>query len=285
MKKILSLSAILATVVLLGAGCNINGQTTPTTSDNTSTTPTGETVVTETDVTQPADNNIDTNTTNQLTYTNSEFHFSLSLPATWEGYTTKTTENAEGGKTVWFGFTGWDDILAISIYPTEVNPHSNMRYFGTDNQVYYYGSSAQYIKVPSLEARWKENKQIMDTFSVANLNAPGNPINYINPEFHFTLQLPGTWQGYTTKTTENAQGGKTVWFGFENWDDILAISIYPTKMEDHPNMRYYGTDGEVYYYGAQAQSIKINDLEARWKDANQILSSFDVAHLDQETDQ
>jgi len=178
MKKILSFSAILATVVLLGAGCNINGQITPVTSDNTSTTPPGENAVTETAGTQSENtqntnsnnNTTTTNTATSITYTNPAHHFTLTLPATWTGYTVKTTENDEGGTSVWFGFTGWDDILAVSVYPTKLSEHPNTRYYGTDGQVYYYGAQSQYIKIDSLEARWNDASQILSSFDVANLD-------------------------------------------------------------------------------------------------------------------
>ena len=257
MKKILSFSAILATVVLLGAGCNINGQITPVTSDNTSTTPPGENAVTETAGTQSENtqntnsnnNTTTTNTATSITYTNPAHHFTLTLPATWTGYTVKTTENDEGGTSVWFGLPGWDDMFVVSVYPTELTIHPNTRYYGTDGQVYYYGSQSQYIKIDSLQPRWDEIGTILNSFTVANLTTPTaettSPITYTNPEFHFTLTLPATWTGYTVKTTENDEGGTSVWFGFTGWDDILAVSVYPTKLSEHPNTRYYGTDGQV----------------------------------------
>jgi hypothetical protein len=200
---------ILATVVLLGAGCNINiNDNTPNTS-NSNETPISE--VTETNTpTEVKQNNTETTVaSNPISYTNPEFHFSLKLPATWTGYITKTTENDFGGKTVWFGLPGWDDIFAINVNPTEIT-EANTIYFGTDGQIYYYGNSAQYIKVSSLEARWSESRKIMDTFNVANLNDGTQGWEmYSNVNYNFKLKYPTT---YKTESPNSAWPNSVVLF-------------------------------------------------------------------------
>ncbi|MDD2656030.1 MAG: hypothetical protein PHQ18_00450 [Patescibacteria group bacterium] len=254
MKKIISLGSVLATVVLLGAGCNININETPTTppatnnnvpvsetTTNTATENTNNTTVVETTTVET------TTQTNSITYTNPEFHFSLTLPATWTGYTTKTTENTEGGKTVWFGFAGWDEMFTISIHPTEVNPHPNMRYFGTDGQVYYYGGQSQYIKIESLDARWREISTIMDSFTVANLtNGTENWKVYANTDYNFQIKYPTTykavydnygWKNAVVLFLEDAPGAQSY---------SASVSIWNT-LEEYTNETNYNAMAYSYY--------------------------------------
>ena|SRR3989339_621062 len=254
MKKIISLSAILATVVLLGAGCNININETPTTppatnnnvpvsetTTNTATENNNNTTVVETTTVETT-----TQTTN-LTYTNPEFHFSLTLPATWAGYTTKTTENDEGGKTVWFGFAGWDDIFAISIHPTELEYYTNSRYLGTNGQVYYYGGMAQYIKIEALQPRWNEVSQIISTFSVANLtNGTETWKTYKNTDYNFQVKYPTKY-----KEIADTSGWKNAVVLF--LEDKPGVQSYAGSISIWNNIEDYRNDTT---YGAMAYSYK-----------------------------
>ncbi|MFA7244689.1 MAG: hypothetical protein WC070_00735 [Candidatus Magasanikbacteria bacterium] len=272
MKKIISLGSVLATVVLLGAGCNVNintpANTTPT-DNTTATTEQADDTSNETsnqNNTETTTQNTNTNTvTNPITYTNPEFHFSLTLPATWTGYTTKTTENDLGGKTVWIGLSDWDDMFAISVYPTEVNPHPNMRYFGTNGQVYYYGGQSQYIKIESLDARWREISTIMDSFTVANLDdGTQSWQTYSNATHNFTIKYPTTyktavdtaaWTNSVVNFIETAPGAQSyravisVWNSLEQYkaSNVYSAMKYSSRKvgDKYIVISYHALDSET----------------------------------------
>ena len=251
MKKILSLSAILATVVLLGAGCNVNETPTtpPATNNNVPVSETTTNTATEnnnnTTVVETTTVETTTQTTN-LTYTNPEFHFSLTLPATWTGYTTKTTENDLGGKTVWFGFTSWDDIFAISVYPTEIN-EPNTRYLGTNGQVYYYGATSQAVLVATLADRRNEVSQIINTFSVANLtNGTETWKTYKNTDYNFQVKYPTKY-----KEIADTSGWKNAVVLF--LEDKPGVQSYAGSISIWNNIEDYRNDTT---YSAMAYSYK-----------------------------
>jgi len=242
----------LATVVLLGAGCNINGQITPITPNNTSTSSTEETNTTTTgstqsENTQPVNSDsTTTNTASPITYTNQEFHFSLTLPATWAGYTAKTTENKEGGKSIWFGFAGWDNILSIGVYPTEID-NANTKYYGTDGQVYYYGGQSQYIKIDSLQPRWDEASGILNSFTVANLtNGTENWKVYANTDYNFQIKYPTKY-----KEIADTYGWKNAVVLF--LEDKPGVQSYAGSISIWNNIEDYRNDTT---YSAMAYSYK-----------------------------
>lgn len=105
----------------------------------------------------------------KLIYTDPIYGFSLELPATWKGYVTKRKNFDVGGSAVYFGFTNWDDIFAISIAPVYEADPANAKYLGTDGKNYYYAGSSQYIKIADLEARRNEFAEIVKTFSLPQL--------------------------------------------------------------------------------------------------------------------
>ena len=101
-----------------------------------------------------------------LDYENEEFGFGLTFPEEWKGY--KVTDKAD---VLYFGFVGYTEIFAISIYTHDEwdalpENQPNPEYLG-ENDEFVFAGSGSHDSADEFEAeRRGEVSSILDTFVV-----------------------------------------------------------------------------------------------------------------------
>lgn len=111
---------------------------------------------------------------------------------------------------------------------------------------------------------------------------PIQSIDYTNSTYGFSLQLPTTWKGYTTKT-DIKTNMVLISFGLSKWPSIFAIGVYSLaqwdKIKNNPGNEmtissYIGQNNKYVFIASKANDYGEAQYNSLVNDFDRIIATF-----------
>ncbi|KKP38269.1 MAG: hypothetical protein UR28_C0019G0024 [Candidatus Peregrinibacteria bacterium GW2011_GWF2_33_10] len=228
--------------------------------------------------------------TQDLTYTNSEYGFTLTIPSTWEDYTTKSGPKADGksgtSDSVAFSLPSQSPLFVVYIYPIATWENVQKEegpiptYLEENNEYAFAYSMTQDAKNETMVARISEIKDILKTFKLiiaeplsysitgvtATVSKETKSFNYSKEQLEAMADECGTEHSdpnyfeflisqfkNTTKTIYNFK-----YTGASQQSDTFIVSLLPNK-GGYSSIEQFKKDFDICSAGGSEYPKMLND--------------------------